>query len=308
MNDEAENRRKNPDPWISLFLGIFIFPGYGRIYNGKPKQGIFLGASLLLIQMVLLVALFYFSKSIFAISMSLVIIFLLPMFIVVPAFFQCKRPGPPSPRKWYGTPIGIIRVWVAMSVMSGQFAFGLSEVFKYFVKTYRISSSSMSPTLLPGDMFFVRKAYYGLKDPFNDDQTMVRFRSPQRGDIIVFKYPKDERKDFIKRVIGVPGDTVEVRDKEVYLNGKRIDEPYVVHDKTAGSKPAVIPDRDDFGPVSIPADSYFVMGDNRDHSLDSRFWGPVSLNKIKGVASMIYASRGNEHSYVRWKRIGKTIE
>ena len=133
--------------------------------------------------------------------------------------------------------------------------------------------------------------------------------SPDRGDIIVFMFPEDETKDFIKRVIGLPGDRVEVRDKNVYINGQPLSEPYTQH-----VDPAVLPHqvqpRDNLGPLTVPSDSYFVMGDNRDQSLDSRFWGYVKREKIKGKAFLIYwswDSRGDLAHMVRWERIAKLI-
>lgn len=167
----------------------------------------------------------------------------------------------------------------------------------FFIQAFRIPSESMVPTLLVGDHLLVEKITY-------------RFREPKRGEIIVFKFPLDESKDYIKRVIGLPGDTIEVRGKEVYLNGKRIDEPYAVH-----LDPNVIPreisPRDFFGPVKVPKDSYFVMGDNRDNSFDSRFWGFVPRRNIVGKALIIYFSINtkakNPVEWIRWSRIGKLI-
>jgi len=128
----------------------------------------------------------------------------------------------------------------------------------------------------------------------------------KRGDIIVFSYPPDPRKDFIKRAIGLPGDLIELRDKEIYINNSPLKENYVIHtDKNiipAGGKP-----RDNFGPIRIPNDSVFVLGDNRDASFDSRFWGSVDINKVKGKVTRIYWSWDKEISQVRWDRIGQTV-
>ncbi|HEV8243440.1 MAG TPA: signal peptidase I [Nitrospirales bacterium] len=178
----------------------------------------------------------------------------------------------------------------------------------FIVQAFKIPSGSMVPTLTIGDHILVTKFLYNLKTPFGDT-ILVRFSEPQRGDIIVFKYPEDESKDFIKRVVGVPGDTIEVRSKRVWINGELLPEPYVQH-----TDPNVLPHqvqpRDNLGPLTVPPDSYFVMGDNRDQSLDSRFWGFVRLPKIKGKAFLIYWSwngQGPLSHWVRWERIGKTI-
>ncbi len=166
----------------------------------------------------------------------------------------------------------------------------------------------MVPTLTIGDHILVTKFLYDLKLPYWD-KILVRFSEPQRGDIIVFKFPEDESKDFIKRVIGLPGDSVEVRNKRVWVNGQLLVEPYVQH-VDPNVLPHQVQPRDNLGPLIVPPESYFVMGDNRDQSLDSRFWGYVKLEKIKGKAFLIYWSwngQGSVANWVRWERLGKTI-
>jgi signal peptidase I len=172
----------------------------------------------------------------------------------------------------------------------------------FVVQAFKIPSGSMIPTLSIGDHILVNKFVYGIKVPFTDWMVMS-ISHPLRGDVIVFKYPEDESKDFIKRVVGIPGDTVEVRNKTVYVNGTLADTTYTQH-----ADPNVQQERrDNFGPVTVPPDSYFVMGDNRDHSLDSRFWGFVKEHKIRGKAFLIYWSWDGEDSWVRWSRIGQVI-
>lgn len=175
----------------------------------------------------------------------------------------------------------------------------------FVVQAFKIPSGSMIPTLDIGDHILVNKFIYGVRLPFTDF-TLVPIRRPERGDVVVFKFPKDESKDFIKRVIGLPGDTLEVKNKAVYVNGQKMDELYAVHDES-GELASLMQGRDNFGPVSVPKHSYFVMGDNRDHSLDSRFWGFVDESKIKGEAFIIYWSWNGEAKWVRWNRIGKLI-
>lgn len=175
----------------------------------------------------------------------------------------------------------------------------------FVVQAFKIPSGSMIPTLSIGDHILVNKFIYGVRLPFTD-VVLVPITHPHRGDVIVFRFPKDESKDFIKRVVGLPGDTIEVKNKEVLINGVRQTEPYTIHeDPTVFSQ--MIQERDNFGPVSVPQNSYFVMGDNRDHSLDSRFWGFVDDTKIKGRAFIIYWSWDSEANWVRWNRIGKFI-
>jgi signal peptidase I len=182
----------------------------------------------------------------------------------------------------------------------------MALIIKAFViQAFKIPSGSMIPTLKIGDHILVNKFIYGTKLPFTD-RIIIPLKRPNRGDIIVFKFPDDEKKDFIKRVIGLPGDIVEIKGKGVYINGSPIDDSYAVH-----SDPMVYPSgiqpRDNFGPLTVPQGSYFVMGDNRDFSLDSRYWGFVKLNKIKGKAFIIYWSWNGEERWVRWERIGMLI-
>jgi signal peptidase I len=164
----------------------------------------------------------------------------------------------------------------------------------------------MTETLQIGDHILVNKFLYGVKIPFTDLE-LFPIRMPHRMDIIVFKYPEDESKDFIKRVIGEPGDVIEVRDKTVYVNQTPLVEPYVIHRDSMILPAGPQSPRDNLGPLTVPADSYFVMGDNRDQSLDSRFWGFVKREKIRGKAFMIYWSWDGPHTWVRWTRIGHLI-
>jgi len=182
----------------------------------------------------------------------------------------------------------------------------MALIIKAFViQAFKIPSGSMIPTLKIGDHILVNKFIYGTKLPFSD-RIIIPLRRPNRGDIIVFKFPDDEKKDFIKRVIGLPGDLVEIKGKKVYINGSPIDDSYAVHSDPM-LYPSGIQPRDNFGPLTVPQDSYFVMGDNRDFSLDSRYWGFVKLNKIKGKAFIIYWSWNGEERWLRWERIGMLI-
>jgi signal peptidase I len=175
----------------------------------------------------------------------------------------------------------------------------------FVVQAFKIPSGSMIETLSIGDHILVNKFIYGVKIPFTDE-ILIPVSRPHRGDVIVFKYPEDESKDFIKRVVGEPGDVVEIGNKQVVVNGKPLEEHYAIH-RDPAVYPREVQPRDNFGPFIVPQDSYFVMGDNRDHSMDSRYWGVVKLNKIKGKAFIIYWSWDKGRYWVRWERIAKTI-
>jgi signal peptidase I len=173
------------------------------------------------------------------------------------------------------------------------------------IQSFKIPSGSMEDTLIIGDCLLVNKFIYGIKIPFTDLR-LPAVRDPKRGDVLVFKFPEDRSKDFIKRLIGVPGDEIMVRDKRVYVNGAPYQNPHEVH-KDSQTLPREATVRDNFGPVRVPAGSYFMMGDNRDNSYDSRFWGLVPKNDLVGLAVIKYWSWDQDRWLPRWQRIGKLI-
>lgn len=178
----------------------------------------------------------------------------------------------------------------------------------FVVQAFKIPSGSMEDTLLIGDHLLVNKFVYGLQVPGLDGRFLT-IREPQRGDIIVFEFPEDRgqafwaRRDFIKRVVGIPGDTIEIRNKELMVNGEPLVIPEAVHKENN-----LVPGRDNLPPVRVPPGHYFAMGDNRDRSYDSRFWGFVRNDEIKGLAFIKYWSWDSERMMPRWGRIGRWIE
>ena len=170
------------------------------------------------------------------------------------------------------------------------------------VQAYKIPSGSMIPTLLIGDYLLANKFIYGPKIPFIDKRLFV-LTKPQKGDIIIFPSPEDPSKDLIKRVVAVEGDVIEERDKQIFINGKPIDEPYIQHTDSFLSGL-----RDNFSPYLVPKGKIFVMGDNRDQSYDSRYWGCVDIKDIKGKALILYWSWDNAKHFPRFNRIGHLIE
>ncbi len=180
----------------------------------------------------------------------------------------------------------------------------------FVVQAFKIPSSSMEPTLLIGDHLLVNRLSYVVKVPFTDI-VILNLGKPKRGDVIVFRYPVDLDKDFIKRVIAVSGDKVEIKDKTVYINDKKIDDPWGFYADNAVI-PGFLSPKDNLGPVIVPKDSCFVMGDNRDRSLDSRFWGFVKNDLLVGRALILYGSWNSNPPdflhYIRWERFGKLIK
>jgi signal peptidase I len=182
----------------------------------------------------------------------------------------------------------------------------LALIIKAFlIQAFKIPSGSMLPTLLVGDHLFVNKFLYGLDLPFTDIKILA-IRQPRRGDIIVFRFPDDPRRDFIKRIVAVGGDEIWSIDRKIFVNGRPLDEPYVQY-TDAVSKPFENK-RDNFGPLTVPEGKLFMMGDNRDNSHDSRFWGFVDLADVRGKAFIIYWSQEGNILHPRWRRIGNLID
>ena len=201
----------------------------------------------------------------------------------------------------------------------------------FIIQAFKIPSGSMLDTLQIGDHILVNKFIYGIKIPFIH-KTLIPIKDPKKGDIIVFIYPIDKR-DFIKRVIAVGGDTLEIKDKKIYINGEWTGEKKYERFESPDIIPSIIARdkfeeiwldqlnrfgdlesmdsrfiKDNFGPITIPKGKLFVMGDNRDNSHDSRFWGFVPLDAVLGKAVIIYWSWDSEHFGVRWNRIGRILK
>src|SRR5215469_2294587 len=204
-------------------------------------------------------------------------------------------------------------------------AFGVAIILAliirtFFIQAYKIPSGSMEPTLLIGDHILVNKLIFGLRIPDSIfgvtplsgiipyGHYVFRLEPVHRGDVVVFVFPPDPTKDFIKRVIGVGGDTVEVRGKSVYLNGRKMEDPHAHYEPAEGN--SEIAPRDRYGPTVVPNGQVFVMGDNRDRSYDSRFWGFVDDNNVEGRALVIYWSWDSDSGSflpIRWTRFGRII-
>jgi signal peptidase I len=204
-------------------------------------------------------------------------------------------------------------------------AFIIAILLAFFIRTFiiqafKIPSGSMKSTLLVGDHLLVNKFIYGIKIPFMD-KYIVQFNKPERGDVVVFKYPEDENTDFIKRVLGIEGDTIEIKDDQLYINNEKVTARLIgkysdeempnadIYEETLGKRKHKILNQLDtheyFGPLTVPANSIFVMGDNRDNSHDSRKWKNtnfVKLEKVKGKALIIYWSWPN------WNRFFNIIK
>lgn len=176
----------------------------------------------------------------------------------------------------------------------------------FVFKTFYIPSASMEDTLLIGDHLFVNRFIFGA-DTSELEKKIFPVRDVQRGDIVIFRSPERPTVDMVKRCVGVPGDTVQVSGKTLYVNGDAVEESaFAIHrDRSRGKGGLRV--RDDFGPYVVPPDQYFCMGDNRDHSYDSRFWGPVPAHFVKGRAFMVYWSFGGETPDGSWPGWGARL-
>ena len=163
----------------------------------------------------------------------------------------------------------------------------------FVVQAFKIPSGSMIPTLLVGDHILVNKFIYGIKIPFIR-KTLIPISKPERDDVIVFICPIDKSKDFIKRAIGLPGDKIKILGKEIYINGEIFNDGHGVY--TKGNRSGMLEENIVYKSFTVPENKLFVMGDNRDNSYDSRFWGFVPMSSVKGKAFIIY------WSWPHWKR------
>jgi len=280
-------------PWIAGLLTFFSI-GLGHIYAGEAKRGLilYLGQSIVLLSLLSL----FVAPFVIALAVILVCGFAYFTFCFLDSV-KCARAGKTEYRlkkynKWYV----YFAYWAMVSIIIQP---AIQSVVKVGIKenivqAYKIPAGSMMPTLLVGDHILVNKYIY-------------KNHAPKRGDIVVFEFPKDPAIDYIKRVIGLAGDLIEIKDKKLFINGVAQNEKFVIHtDKN--TLPASSAPRDNFGAFTVPSNTLFVLGDNRDNSYDSRFWGIVDQQKIKGRAECFYWSWDKESSQIRWDRIGKSIE
>jgi signal peptidase I len=176
----------------------------------------------------------------------------------------------------------------------------------FVVKTFYIPSASMEDTLLIGDHLFVNRFIFGPATT-SLERSLFPLRDVQRGDVVIFRSPERPSVDMVKRCIGLPGDTIEIIDKDLYVNGKWVEDSSYTQHLDRQTIPGSFRQRDNFGPYVVPADSYFCLGDNRDQSYDSRFWGTVPAHFVKGRAFLIYWSFGGETPDGNWHGWGAKI-
>ena len=261
---ESPRRRK---PLVALLLS-FVTPGLGQMFNGQLKRGIILYlGGLLLVTIFLFTGLFF---KFYGMVLCLAILLAFLLFVWLDAFIgavKSKEITLKPYNKWYlYLIVFLISSFVIQPLVS-------SSIKNNIARAYKIPSSGMEPALLVGDHLIA-------------NMKNCKKEKPKRGDIIVFEYPKDPSKDFIKRVIGLGDEKVEIINNKIYINEKLLDDPWGYFDNSGSVKS--FPGLDKFGPEIVPKGSLFVLGDNRNNSQDSRFWGFVDIKKVKGKALYIY--------------------
>lgn len=290
MSESARIARRKP--WLAGIMSLS--PGLGQLYNGQVAKAILFSLGGLGLSVALLPTMLH---SPFDPPLNIVIPVLIyvaaSIVFIVDAVIVAKKQGDQYELKPFNTWYVYLAVVVLVMVTSQLVSEGIRQ---HYVRAFNFPSKSMMPTLLAGDHVLVDMGIYR------------EGKNPERSDVIVFKYPEDETKDFLKRVVGLPSDIIEIQNKALLINGlSQNDKTYTQRVDPAVIDRAVNP-RDNFGPVTVPQGSYFVLGDNRDQSLDSRFWGSVKTEKIKGKTMMIYLSWDDKEFAVRWDRIGKPIQ
>ena len=266
--------------------------GVGHVYSGRPARGL---AAFLIYVSVSAAAVFWLSLS-FSLSALLIRLSVECALIIattVDAVRWAKAAGPEYERRRYNRWYIYLALIIAVGAFSNVYS---NSVKSRIVEAFSTPTDSMAPSVISGDHVLLDKKTY-------------RSSPPQRGDLAAFVPPPRSgmRSNFLKRIVGLPGETIEIRMKRVFINGEPLAEPYV---HFLNDAEATNPERygDSMGPTTIPADSYFMLGDSRDNSNDSRFWGTVSRDLIFGKARTIFFSSDPETNKVRWERIGKSLD
>ncbi len=295
--------------WIAAFLSLAL-PGLGQVYNGQPKKGLLLFIFLVIWSFVALIIAIGIPLARFnLIPLILILVFLL--YILIEAIITARRLGSNYQRKTYNKWYIYLIVYAIASFVSELALTPLTK--SCIIQAFRIPSGGMEDTLLVGDFIFANKFIYGSKIPFWDIR-LPGLREPKPGDIIIFKYPEDPSRDFLKRCVAVGGQTVEIRNKKLYVDGKRFpDPPKVKYDSSRMSRGRILSKKrervgDNYGPRKLKEGELFMLGDNRDNSQDSRFWGPLPMENVLGKAVIIYFSWDSAAKRIRWNRIDQRIQ
>jgi signal peptidase I len=261
----------------------------GHVYVGKPLRGVVVAFAMTIVSVfALLISL----RPLGRITIVLMVLILLIGYVVpiVDAAILARREGKDYILKWYNRWYMYLLVFGIVVLLGNTIQPMLRG---HLVEAYKLPSGAMTPTLLVGDHILA-------------DKTVYNFHSPQRFDVVVFEFPEDPQKIFVFRVIGLPGETIEMRHRKVFINGTELSEPHAYFSESNNDDNGST--QESFGPLVVPGRQYFVLGDNRNRSYDSRFWGAVDRDKIYGLVRLVYFSWDYENTIVRWNRIGNLVD
>lgn len=284
-------------PWLAALLSA-LAPGLGQFYAGRGRRGalFLLGGPFLDLSLLTLAVLAALSPA--SLWAPLLALLTVRVLVVIDAGV-CARTAParalpgPAVRTWIGT-LGLLG-WLAVTVWA-------AALVPFGMRAFKVAGGSMQEALLSGDCILANKLAYGLRDPRTGK--VVRWRQdPVRGEIVVFRWPRDHTRPFVMRVVGLPGERIEIRGRTVWVNEKPLHEPYAL--RPEGQRPGR---GDTWGPAVVPPNQFFVLGDNRDHSNDSRFWGFVEHDELIGRPTSVYWSIAPDTHAVRWDRIGQPVQ
>ncbi len=282
-------------PWLAGLLQV-VTPGLGNLYSGRPLHGLILHLTVQGIVLLLALALLRLPWPVnFLLPVAVAII--VAVFVIFDGVRCARTQLPEFPLARYNRwNVYILVVAVFAIIVAPEQVLVGSPTRAFVMQTFAADTSSMAPAVLRGDHVVVDKSAYA-------------FAQPKRGDVVFYRATEHPPMIFMKRIVGMPGETIEIRNRNVFINGKKIDEPYVrfLRPSTDGRFLDRTFNGDSVAPRVIPADTYFVLGDNRDDSLDSRFIGPVQRRQFVGKAKTIYFSSDPVTHQTRWNRIGITV-
>lgn len=312
MREESERRVKKRRPWVAGALS-FLQPGLGHLHAGNPGAAILLYVCALLglVLFGLVVVLSPIPEP-FHVVTGIAVPIAVYLYAVTSSVRLARRQPADYRLRWYNRWYVYVLILLVVSLIPD------TDIIKQFsFQAYKMAAGSMSPTIAKGDHVLVNRLAYGLQAPgdcrIDEDwlswtcytsTPLIEVGQPRFGDVIVFRYPEDEDKLFIKRIAGLPGDTIEIRDKVLHVNGQPVEDAAYTRRIDAKVYERSVNARDNFGPVVVPEEAYFTLGDNRDQSFDSRFWGFLRRDKIVGKVATIYWSFDETP---RWERIGRRI-
>ena len=275
-------------PWLAVILSVCV-AGLGQAYSGFLARGLVLHLAWQGVGLILLFALVRLQPLRLNLFLALFIYLLVWLFIPLDAFRCGKRNSRGYELKSYNCWEFYLLFFVAAFLVNRSLT---ATIRSNYIEPFRLPTGSMMPTVLIGDHILVDKRAY-------------RDGVPNRGDLVIFSPPNEPGVTLLKRVVGLPGETIEIRAKRVLINGAAIEEPYAYYSEPPGG--AVVPTRDDLPALKLAPDEFFLLGDNRDHSYDSRFFGPVARTHILGKAKLIYFSWDPTTRHIRWQRLGQPL-